>query len=251
MSILDRCESRQGKTVQLLAVHSTEGDGTAAALRDAAWWTGSAHAIADEHTLLTPAQGCVPYAVAAWTIRNANHFTDNIELVGWAHWTRADWLARPGLLENCARWLADRSVARGIPLVKLSPADVNAGKSGVIGHVDWTYATRAAGDQDGTHTDPGPGFPFDLVLARARELAAPPTPARHIPMEDAMYVATQFDVKDGPVTYAILSGGVLTGLAPPSVPSAEANIKAGAFAQWVSKSDWDEMDRKSKKLIGD
>jgi N-acetyl-anhydromuramyl-L-alanine amidase AmpD len=29
----------------------------------------------------------------------------------------------------------------------------------VIGHIDWTV-----GMQDGTHTDPGTGFPWDLVL---------------------------------------------------------------------------------------
>jgi len=243
MSILDRCESRQGKTVRLLAVHSTEGDGTAAALRDAAWWTGSSHAIADEATLLTPDHGCVPYPLAAWTIRNANPISENIELVGWARWTRADWLARPGLLENCARWLADRSVARGIPLVKLSTADILAGKSGVIGHVDWSLTG------DGTHTDPGKGFPFDLVLARAQQLLAPPP--KLIPTEDAMYLATQLDIKDGPVIYGVLSGGVLTGLSPDSAPSAAANIKAGAVVQWLSKADWDEFDRKSKKLIGD
>jgi hypothetical protein len=244
VSILNRCESRNGAVVRLLAVHSSEGDGTAAALRDASWWEGSSHAIADERTLLTPAQGCVPYAMAAWTIRNANPISDNIELVGWAKWTRPDWLARPGLLENCAAWLAERSRARGIPLVKLSTADVLAGKSGVIGHVDWTRTG------DGTHTDPGTGFPFDLVLARARALLAPPVAAapRPVQEDDFMYVATQFDVKDGPVTYAVYSGGVLTGLDPSSGTSAAANIKAGALCQWVSKNDWAELDRKSKLL---
>ena len=163
MSVATRSESRNGAVVRLLAVHSTEGNGTAQDLRDAAWWTGSSHAINDETgTLLTPAEGCVPYERAAWTLRSGNHISDNIEQVGWAHWTRAEWLARPLLLDGTARWLADRSKARGIPLVKLSPADVAAGKSGVIGHVDWTY-----GMKDGTHTDPGPNYPWDVVLPKA------------------------------------------------------------------------------------
>jgi hypothetical protein len=172
MGILDRCESRQGKTVRQLAVHSTEGNDTprvndAASLRDAAWWTGSSHAICDNEALLTPAEGCVPYDRAAWTLRSGNLISENIEQVGWARWTRAEWLAHPGTLENTARWLADRSKARGIPLVKLSPADVAAGKWGVIGHVDWTV-----GMKDGTHTDPGPNYPWDVVIPRARQIAS-------------------------------------------------------------------------------
>jgi hypothetical protein len=38
---------------------------------------------------------------------------------------------------------------------------VAAGKSGVIGHVDWTVGKR-----DGSHTDPGPNFPWDVLMAR-------------------------------------------------------------------------------------
>jgi hypothetical protein len=169
VSILDRSESRNGARVRLLAVHSTEGNGTAQQLRDAAWWTGSSHAINDEYgTLLTPAEGTVPYDRASWTLRSGNPISENIEQVGWARYTRADWLARPKLLDTTARWLADRSKARGIPLVKLSPGDVALGKAGVIGHVDWTV-----GAQDGTHTDPGPNYPWDVVIAKARAYAAP------------------------------------------------------------------------------
>lgn len=168
MAMLARSQSRGGAKVRLLAVHSTEGNGTAQALRDADWWTGSSHAINDEFgTLLTPTEGTVPYERAAWTLRSGNNISDNIEQVGWAHWTRAEWLARPKLLDGTARWLADRSRARGIPLVKLSPAEVAAGKAGVIGHVDWTL-----GMNDGTHTDPGKGYPWDVVLNAAKQYAA-------------------------------------------------------------------------------
>lgn len=179
MTILNRSESRNGARVIWLAVHSSEGNDAprvddAAALRDAAWWTGSSHAITDNDpgSLLTPAQGCVPYERAAWTLRGGNHFSDNIEQVGWAHWTRAEWLARPKLLDNTARWLAERSKARGIPLVKLTPADVAAHRPGVIGHVDYTLGSRLAGHPDGDHTDPGPNYPWDFVLDLARKYAA-------------------------------------------------------------------------------
>lgn len=164
MGILQRSESRRGYGVRVLAVHTTEGGGTAQALRDASWWTGSSHALADEHTLLTPAEGMVPYDLAAWTLRSGNYWSENIELVGYASWTRDEWLARPGLLSNCARWLRDRAAARGIPLVKITAAQYRAGGSGVIGHVDHTV-----GYGDGTHWDPGPNFPYDIVIAEAQE----------------------------------------------------------------------------------
>jgi hypothetical protein len=160
-------ESRNGARVRVLAVHTTEGMMRAKDLRDWAGWSGSSHASADETgVLMTPADGFVPYDRASWTLRSGNHWSENIELCAWARYTRAEWLARPKLLEACAQWLADRSKARGIPLVKLTPAQYRAGQSGVIGHVDHTI-----GYSDGSHTDPGPNFPYDVVLARAQAIA--------------------------------------------------------------------------------
>jgi hypothetical protein len=115
--------------------------------------------------LLTPAEGCVPYDRAAWTLRSGNRYSDNIELVAFASWSRAQWLARPALLERCAEWLAERSTARGIPLVKITAEQYRAGASGVIGHVDHTE-----GYQDGSHWDPGPNFPYDVVIPRAIDI---------------------------------------------------------------------------------
>lgn len=168
MAMLARSQSRGGAKVVWLAVHTTEGIMRATALRDWATWPGSSHASSDETgALLTPADGFVPYERAAWTLRNGNNISENIEQCGWARWTRAEWLSRPKLLDATARWLADRSRARGIPLVKLSPADVKAHKSGVLGHVDYTLGTG-----DGTHTDPGKDYPWDVVLDAAKGYAA-------------------------------------------------------------------------------
>jgi hypothetical protein len=117
----------------------------------------------------------VPYDQAAWTLRSGNHISENIELCAFAHYSRQDWLDRGKLLDACAQWLAVRAHANGIPLVKLSPADVAAGKAGVIGHADWTQ-----GMHDGSHYDPGPEFPWDVVIPKAQVLEkalSQPTPA--------------------------------------------------------------------------
>jgi hypothetical protein len=117
----------------------------------------------------------VPYTEQAWTARSANPYADQAELCGFAKWTRADWLSHPGMLELTAQWIAERCKARGIPPVKLSAADVAARKPGVIGHVEITNGLK-----DGTHTDPGPSFPWDVVMARVNAILKP------TPVEDDM-----------------------------------------------------------------
>jgi hypothetical protein len=171
-SMLARSSSRGGARVRWLAVHSTEGIMRAADLRDWQAWPGSSHASADATgTLLEPDDGFVPYERAAWTLRNGNPVSENLELCALARWTRAEWLARPALLEACAVWLARRSRATGVPLRKLTVEQVAAGWAGVIDHDDYTDATG-----DGTHWDVGASFPWDLVIPRARAILDPPAP---------------------------------------------------------------------------
>jgi hypothetical protein len=199
-----RSESRVGYAVRVLAVHTSEGIDKpvvddAAALRDASWWEGSSHAIADNDpgSLLTPADGCVPYDRASWTLRSGNRWSENIELIAQAGWTRAQWLARPTLLDRCAYWLAVRSKARNIPLVKLTPQQYRAGGRGVIGHNDHTV-----GYSDGTHWDPGPGFPWDVVLAKA-------TAYRNGTLEDDMPYFSQWPHEEKLALAAFIVDGVL------------------------------------------
>lgn len=168
-----KSSSRNKAKVRVLAVHTTEGIMRAADLRAWTSWPGSSHAAADETGVLLAGarDGFVDYEQASWTLRNGNPWSENIELCGFAKWKRGDWLARPKLLDACARWLGERAVARGIPLVKLSPKEYAAGRAGVIGHHDHTV-----GYSDGTHWDPGPDFPYDVVLAKASAYANGQTP---------------------------------------------------------------------------
>lgn len=154
--------SRYGATVIWVVIHTAEGATRASDL--AAYFDrstdSSCHAIADDTTLL---DNLVPYDRAAWTILNGNSRSDNLELCGFASWPRTEWLNHDGMLTNAAHWIRSRCQARGIPIRKLDPAAVGRGESGVIGHWDYTRGTG-----DGTHWDPGPNFPWDVVIARAQ-----------------------------------------------------------------------------------
>lgn len=115
----------------------------------------SCHAIADDDRLL---DNLVSYDRAAWTLRNGNSRSDNLEMCGLASWTRAEWLTHKGMLANAARWVAGRLKARGMPVRRVTVAECAA--RSVRGYMDhWTY-TQATGD--GTHWDVGPSFPWDI-----------------------------------------------------------------------------------------
>lgn len=79
--------------------------------------------------------------------------------------SRAEWLKYDAMLRAGARRDAEWAKKYGIPIVKLSPQDLLAGKKGFCGHVD----TQAWGGTD--HVDPGAGFPWDYYLQLVREYA--------------------------------------------------------------------------------
>ena len=85
--------------------------------------------------------------------------------LGWSAQSRAEWLSYGAQLDATARILAHNSLLYGIPLVKLSAADIRAGRKGVCGHGD---TSKAWGETD--HTDPGNDYPFDVVLAKANAI---------------------------------------------------------------------------------
>lgn len=165
-----KSDPRGTRAVRLVAVHTAEGARTAASLGSyfaQASTQASSHVGIDAGATLQ----YVDYSRSAWTIRSGNPISDNAELCAFAAFSRAQWLssapvngcANPlAILDRTAAWIRSRCLTRGIPIRKLTPAQVAAGQAGVIGHVDWTL-----GMHDGTHTDPGAGFPWDYVMNKA------------------------------------------------------------------------------------
>lgn len=181
--------ARYGGRVRLVALHTTEGATDVDAL-GAFFRTGtknaSYHGAFDDQRY----ESFVNYSQAAWALRSGNGISDNAAFCCAAvrdHWTAADWMRHPRMLELGAAWTADRCLARGVPIRRLSLAEVRACKNdpshpgGVIMHRDWTL-----GAPDGTHTDCGDAFVWDWFLNRARQIAhvgsapAPPPPTREV-----------------------------------------------------------------------
>lgn len=134
----------------------------------------SYHGAVDDHRY----ESYVDYSHAAWSLRNGNQESDNLCLCAFAGWSRAEWLRHPRMLELTAAWIAERCMARRVPVMRLSDAEV--GRAMRDDHHPGGWADHDAytnGTGDGTHWDVGENFPFDLVGRRAQEIARVVAPA--------------------------------------------------------------------------
>ena len=116
------------------------------------------------------------------------------------NYTRDQWLSPlvwPAV-QRAATRTRDLCARYGIPVVKLSPADLLAGKRGISGHVDVSQAWRQS-----THSDPGPNFPWDRFMA---EITSP------APTEDPIMAA--FTAQDDALIAKY--GGVIEAIAQTS-----------------------------------
>ena len=85
----------------------------------------------------------------------------HIEICGTRYYTRSQWLSSQvwPAVQNAIHVAAELTTRLTIPIAKLSPTDLVNGHHGHCGHVD---VSQAWGQTD--HTDPGPDFPWDLVI---------------------------------------------------------------------------------------
>jgi len=95
----------------------------------------------------------------------------------------ADELSHPALL-NMALVTARIVLANDIPVQRLLGPDLVAGRRGICGHVDVRDAYMRT-----THTDPGPYFPWSMMLDLVDQIAYPPAP---IPQEDDLMPPVYF-----------------------------------------------------------
>lgn len=213
---------------RLVVIHTAEGATSAAGLGG---YFGTTAAASSSHVGID-ADGViqyVPYARQSWTLRNGNPISENAELCGFASMSRAEWLSErdvtrefiPGkgrktvrrprqMLRHAAAWTARRCAENKVPLRKIGPADVDAGQRGVIGHADWTLSRVG----QGTHTDPGPGFPWDVF------------------MEDVQRFANTNTLEDDMTVDELLNATVVREGLPEGHPLAGQEVRIGTILSW-------------------
>lgn len=145
---------------RLVVIHDTSNSASAAAeARYAATRTLSGATSAHFYVDTTGPLGSTPLNLQAWAAYSyANRNGWHIEMCGYnAGMTGAVPAKTIAITAGLVRQLCDLA---DIPMVKLSPADVAAGKRGICGHWDITTGLNV-----GTHDDPGPAFDWAGFIA--------------------------------------------------------------------------------------
>ena len=106
---------------------------------------------------------CLELDRVAWAAKGGNQFGVHIELCGRAGQTTQQWddPYSTAQHERVAMLAAQLATLLDIPLIWLTPAEVLAGKRGVIGHDTITEAFQIVGG----HRDPGVWYPRQRLIA--------------------------------------------------------------------------------------
>lgn len=169
---------KRTRPILLIVIHTMEAPEKPHTARNVAlWFAGTEAPQASAHYCVDASETvqCVKEDVVAWAAPGANGDGVHIEHAGYASQSAVNWADdySTQMLQRSAALAADIAKRYGIPVVKLSPEDLqDRTASGFCGHVDVTYG-RMAGHG---HTDPGPFFPWDTYLAMVEEAMAPTTP---------------------------------------------------------------------------
>ena len=148
-------------TYQFIALHSTESDRAMAAIN---WMesqeNGSYHDLVDTNG---DEYRMVPDDKQAWAaMRTGNARGLHLCVAGRAAWPRSRWLGFNAQMVTAAARIAYWSQMHAIPLVRIGPADLRAGKKGICTHADISQAFR-----ESDHTDPGVNYPVPELIGMA------------------------------------------------------------------------------------
>lgn len=184
---------------RIVVVHYTAGSEGPTSAEDGAAYDQrrtdgtSAHYYVDQDSVV---QCVYTWDRAHTALYNGNLVGIHYELCG-TRQSRDQWMDKASLATiRRAAGQIRRDLARyGIPAVRLTPAQVRSGARGLCGHADVTQAWPQDG---GTHTDPGPEFPWDVIiglLAGSTTSASPTTrgPGMVIATNGKTYVLTDWD----------------------------------------------------------
>lgn len=168
-------QRRNGTKIDLFLLHTQEGNGNADSL--ARWLQGPVNA-SYHYTVsmdrndrgVTVCDG-VDTDLASWSVLSANNRSINLCFAGsYARWSRQQWITNADKAIDVAAYLAVQDCRKyKIPINVIVPPYARA-----AGISDHAYVTKVLGD--GTHTDVGPNFPWDVFVARVKFWANPTKP---------------------------------------------------------------------------
>lgn len=173
---------RNGAKVDLFLLHTQEGGGGDHAADDlAGFLCNPANQVSYHYTVSTASDGgttvvdVVDTDQASWSVLSANSRSINLCFAGSrASWTRDQWMGQAHAIDVAAYLAVQDCRKYGIPIVVNPPPYKQ--QPGISDHA---YVTKVL--KDGTHTDVGPNFPWDVFTSAVTKYssgAAPaPTPA--------------------------------------------------------------------------
>lgn len=155
---------RPSGAVNAVVIHTAETPQTSAAAKNVANYFATTDTVASAHYTVDSDSiyQSVNEGDQAWHAAGYNARTIGIEHAGYAKMTPEEWQSdyNERMLRLSAKLAAQIATKYGIPAVRLSIADILAGKPGFAAHAD---ASKAFKKSD--HSDPGANFPWDHYLS--------------------------------------------------------------------------------------
>ena len=169
---------------QLWVIHTAECPMAAGRAASVTQWGATTDVQASWHYMAGPdgIASMIAPDKSAWHATRANRVSIGIEQAGRASQTRADWLTPDGLatIANAARAAVESGLTR--PVVITDPAVVDR----ILSGQDTTttgYVSHAL-IQPRDRTDPGAGYPWDVLLDFTRQLLNPTPITEGLTMAD-------------------------------------------------------------------
>jgi len=171
-------QNRASAKVDLWLLHTQEGgDGDAEGL---AHWL-DANGVSYHYTVSTGQPtvtvcDVVDTDLASWSVLSANNRSINLCFAGSkVAWSRQQWLDNTAAIDVAAYLAVQDCHKYGIPVEVIAPP-YTSGRAGITDH---NYVTKVLGD--GTHTDVGPNFPWDVFAASVAKYSGGTAPAPTTP----------------------------------------------------------------------
>lgn len=149
--------TRPESAIRLVVIHDAEGANAkgvaaygASGQRNASW-----HMTVDDNYLIQQ----LPDNIVAWAAPGANSDGLQLEICGFASWSKLQWYQHQSTLKRAAWQVARWCREHGIPARYLTDAQLRNGSAGITTHAQVNRVYKGS-----NHTDPGKNFPLGYFL---------------------------------------------------------------------------------------